>query len=184
MGGRGEGPITSTKLVCLASRTVTTACTSSISFCFSSSSNCMYHLARRVLPARFWMRMKRIWGQREEEEGREMGRVGQCQAAQPNSPTRPHRGEQVHPSQPLPRAQPGWPGRRLWSQVPPPPPHSPHPRGGISLPLADVRCAECQALPVLVPRTRDKRSAPLSLSFPTGGTSFLRRSILSGCFEG
>lgn len=51
---------TSTKLVCLASRTVTTACTSSINFCFSSSSNCMYHLANRVFPARFWIRMKRI----------------------------------------------------------------------------------------------------------------------------
>lgn len=56
----GFGAVTSTKLVCLASRTVTTACTSSISFCFSSSSNCMYHLARRVFPARFWIRMKRI----------------------------------------------------------------------------------------------------------------------------
>lgn len=51
---------TSTKLVCLASRTVTTAWTSSISFCFSSSSNCMYHLASLVFPARFWMRIKRI----------------------------------------------------------------------------------------------------------------------------
>lgn len=52
---------TSTKLVCLASLTVTTAWTSSINFCFSSSSNCMYHLASRVFPARFWMRMKRIY---------------------------------------------------------------------------------------------------------------------------
>lgn len=52
--------ITSTKLVCLASRTVTTACTSSISFCFSSSSKFMYHLARRVLPARFCMSINRI----------------------------------------------------------------------------------------------------------------------------
>lgn len=56
-----EKPIvTSTKLVCFASRTVTTACTSSISFCFSSSSKFMYHLARRVLPARFCINMKRI----------------------------------------------------------------------------------------------------------------------------
>ena len=52
--------LTATKLVCLASRTVTMACTSSISFCFSSSSKCIYHLARRVLPARFWIKMKRI----------------------------------------------------------------------------------------------------------------------------
>lgn len=52
---------TSTKLVCLASLTVTTAWTSSINFCFSSSSNCMYHLASRVFPARFWMRIKRIY---------------------------------------------------------------------------------------------------------------------------
>ena len=51
---------TSTKLVCLASLTVTTACTSSISFCFSSSSKCIYHLANRVFPARFWINMKRI----------------------------------------------------------------------------------------------------------------------------
>ena len=60
VGGRKRVSVTSTKLVCLASLTVTTACTSSISFCFSSSSNCMYHLARRVLPARFWIRMNRI----------------------------------------------------------------------------------------------------------------------------
>ena len=52
---------TSTKLVCLASRTVTTAWTSSISFCFSSSSKCMYHLAKRVLPARFWIKINRIY---------------------------------------------------------------------------------------------------------------------------
>lgn len=52
---------TSTKLVCFASRTVTTAWTSSISFCFSSSSKFMYHFANRVLPARFWIRMKRIY---------------------------------------------------------------------------------------------------------------------------
>lgn len=51
---------TSTKLVCFASLTVTTACTSSMSFCFSSSSKFMYHLAKRVLPARFCIRMKRI----------------------------------------------------------------------------------------------------------------------------
>lgn len=57
--------ITSTKLVCLASRTVTTACTSSISFCFSSSSKFMYHLARRVLPARFCMSINRIWKAQE-----------------------------------------------------------------------------------------------------------------------
>ena len=56
--------LTSTKLVCLASLTVTRACTSSMSFCFSSSSNDMYHLASRVLPARFWIRMKRIWKSR------------------------------------------------------------------------------------------------------------------------
>lgn len=53
--------VTSTKLVCLASRTVTTAWTSSMSFCFSSSSNCIYHLASLVFPARFWIRMKRIY---------------------------------------------------------------------------------------------------------------------------
>lgn len=51
---------TSTKLVCLASRTVTTAWTSSMSFCFSSSSKFMYHFASRVLPARFCIKMKRI----------------------------------------------------------------------------------------------------------------------------
>lgn len=52
---------TSTKLVCLASLTVTTACTSSINFCFSSSSKCMYHLASLVFPARFWIRINRIY---------------------------------------------------------------------------------------------------------------------------
>ena len=52
--------LTATKLVCLASLTVTMECTSSISFCFSSSSKCMYHLARRVLPALFWIKMNRI----------------------------------------------------------------------------------------------------------------------------
>ena len=51
---------TSTKFVCLASLTVTTACTSSINFCFSSSSKFIYHLASRVFPARFWIRMNRI----------------------------------------------------------------------------------------------------------------------------
>lgn len=51
---------TSTKFVCLASLTVTTAWTSSISFCFSSSSKFMYHFARRVLPALFWIRINRI----------------------------------------------------------------------------------------------------------------------------
>ena len=51
---------TSTKLVCLASLTVTTACTSSMSFCFSSSSKFMYHLASLVLPALFWIRINRI----------------------------------------------------------------------------------------------------------------------------
>lgn len=56
--------LTATKLVCLASLTVTMECTSSISFCFSSSSKGMYHLARRVFPARFWIRIKRIWGER------------------------------------------------------------------------------------------------------------------------
>lgn len=57
MGSR----FTSTKLVCLASRTVTTAWTSSISFCFSSSSKFMYHFASLVLPALFWIKMNRIW---------------------------------------------------------------------------------------------------------------------------
>lgn len=61
---------TSTKLVCLASLTVTTAWTSSINFCFSSSSNCMYHLASRVFPARFWMRMKRIYVMGGEKKGK------------------------------------------------------------------------------------------------------------------
>ena len=51
--GMKEGKLTATKLVCFASLTVTKAWTSSINFCFSSSSKCMYHLARRVLPARF-----------------------------------------------------------------------------------------------------------------------------------
>lgn len=32
--------------------------------CFWSSSKFMYHLANRVLPARFWIRMKRIWNRR------------------------------------------------------------------------------------------------------------------------
>lgn len=59
---------TSTKLVCLASLTVTTACTSSINFCFSSSSNCMYHLASRVFPARFWMRIKRICKKQDKKK--------------------------------------------------------------------------------------------------------------------
>ncbi len=36
---------------------VTSACTSSMSFCFSSASKLLYHLARRVFPARFWIRM-------------------------------------------------------------------------------------------------------------------------------
>ena len=40
-----ENYLNSTKLVCFWSRTVTTAWTSSISFCFSSSSKFMYHLA-------------------------------------------------------------------------------------------------------------------------------------------
>lgn len=56
---------TSTKFVCLASRTVTTAWTSSISFCFSSSSKFIYHLANLVFPARFWIRMKRICWEHE-----------------------------------------------------------------------------------------------------------------------
>merc|ERR1711997_93703 len=47
--------LNSTKFVCFASRTVTTACTSSISFCFSSSSKFMYHLASLVFPALFWI---------------------------------------------------------------------------------------------------------------------------------
>ena len=51
---------TSTKLVCLASLTVTRAWTSSMSFCFSSSSKFMYHFASLVLPARFWIKMNRI----------------------------------------------------------------------------------------------------------------------------
>ncbi len=46
--------------MCFASRTVTNAWTSSISFCFSSSSKWTYHLASRVFPARFWIKMKRI----------------------------------------------------------------------------------------------------------------------------
>lgn len=58
--------LTSTKFVCLASRTVTTACTSSINFCFSSSSKFMYHLANRVLPARFCIKIKRIWNSTEQ----------------------------------------------------------------------------------------------------------------------
>lgn len=52
--------ITSTKLVCLASLTVTTAWTSSISFCFSSSSKFIYHLANLVFPALFWINMNLI----------------------------------------------------------------------------------------------------------------------------
>lgn len=52
---------TSTKLVCLASLTVTTAWTSSINFCFSSSSKCMYHFASLVFPARFWIRINLIY---------------------------------------------------------------------------------------------------------------------------
>lgn len=60
--------LTSTKLVCLASRTVTTAWTSSISFCFSSSSKFMYHLASLVFPALFWIRMKRICGEENVHE--------------------------------------------------------------------------------------------------------------------
>ena len=31
-----------------------------MSFCFSSASKLLYHLARRVLPARFWIRMNLI----------------------------------------------------------------------------------------------------------------------------
>ena len=58
---------TSTKFVCLASLTVTTAWTSSINFYFSSSSKCMYHLASRVLPARFWIKMNRICKGRENK---------------------------------------------------------------------------------------------------------------------
>lgn len=102
----GPGSVTSTKLVCLASRTVTTACTSSISFCFSSSSNCMYHLARRVLPALFWMRMKRIWGQ-QEKEVREAGREGQ-RYIHPTAPpvttreTGPHLPAACLPQGPIP----------------------------------------------------------------------------------
>lgn len=52
--------ITSTKFVCFASLTVTTAWTSSINFCFSSSSKFMYHFASLVFPALFWIRMNRI----------------------------------------------------------------------------------------------------------------------------
>ena len=39
---------------------VTRAWTSSMSFCFSSASKLLYHFARRVLPARFWIRMNLI----------------------------------------------------------------------------------------------------------------------------
>lgn len=49
--------------MCLASLTVTTAWTSSISFCFSSSSKFMYHFASRVFPALFWIKMNRIWNE-------------------------------------------------------------------------------------------------------------------------
>ena len=78
---------TSTKFVCVWFRTETIAWTSSINFCFSSSSKVMYliewlhpepckeqkpnngtkttndisnHFARRVFPARFWISIKRI----------------------------------------------------------------------------------------------------------------------------
>ena len=56
--------LTSTKFVCFASLTVTRAWTSSISFCFSSSSKFMYHFARRVFPARFWIKINRIYHKR------------------------------------------------------------------------------------------------------------------------
>lgn len=59
--------LTSTKFVCLASRTVTKAWTSSINFCFSSSSKFIYHLASRVFPARFWIKMKRICAESKHE---------------------------------------------------------------------------------------------------------------------
>ena len=39
---------------------VTRACTSSISFCFSSASKLLYHFARRVFPARFWIKINLI----------------------------------------------------------------------------------------------------------------------------
>ena len=39
---------------------VTKAWTSSISFCFSSASKLLYHLAKRVLPALFWINMNLI----------------------------------------------------------------------------------------------------------------------------
>ena len=39
---------------------VTRAWTSSISFCFSSASKLLYHLASRVLPARFWIKINFI----------------------------------------------------------------------------------------------------------------------------
>lgn len=49
------------KVGVLASLTVTlVACTSSINFGFSLSSNCMYYLTRCVLPTRIWMGMKQI----------------------------------------------------------------------------------------------------------------------------
>lgn len=121
--GHSEGGITSTKLVCLASRTVTTACTSSISFCFSSSSNCMYHLARRVLPARFWMRMKRIWGQWEEEK---VGGAGTVAPGLRDPARQPHHtsqlGRQASASSP-----PGHTLRRRPLQ---------HPKAMTALPLA------------------------------------------------
>jgi hypothetical protein len=40
-------------LVCDEPRTEMSACTSSISCCFSSSSKSMYHFASRVFPDRF-----------------------------------------------------------------------------------------------------------------------------------
>lgn len=45
------------ELVFLASLMVTIVC-ASVNFGSSSSLNCMHPLARRVLPARFWIRMK------------------------------------------------------------------------------------------------------------------------------
>lgn len=67
-----------TYFVCLASRTVTKEWTSSINFCFSSSWKFINHLARRVLPARFWIRMKRIIleveGKERKHDDSELGR--------------------------------------------------------------------------------------------------------------